>query len=154
MYSVCWFFLFAGNNERSFGITNNSDEELLCTMVPKEGVNDPRWIECYENGIFLGDIRVYRVYSFKRRLLERHNWDEADPLFVLRSDYVWNEIPKIVIFRNVIEDFFLYDMNGNIIMTMDDVEDYLGIGLMPDWIFISQEAVETGRKKYAGIVAE
>jgi hypothetical protein len=148
------FFLFAGNNERSFGITNNSDAELLCTIVPKEGVNDPKRIECYENGILLGDIRVYRVYSFERRLLERRNWDEADPLFVLKSDYEWNEIPRIVIFRNVIANFFVYDMKGNIIMTIDDVEDYLGIGPWPDWIFITQEMVEMGRKKYAGIVKE
>jgi hypothetical protein len=78
-------------------------------------------------------------------------------LFILDPNYnygVWNEIPNIVIFRNVVEDFFVYDMNGNIILTMDDVEDYLGIGPMPEWIFITQEVVETGRRKYAGIVTE
>jgi hypothetical protein len=58
------FLFVTGRNEETFGITNNSDEELLYTIVPKEGVSDEERIECYENGILLGAIKVYNAYSF------------------------------------------------------------------------------------------
>jgi hypothetical protein len=175
----------AGGGERGddYMIVNNSDENIIITFKINEILKQGQNRFLYENdfhyisGIhfdIINEIIPYRnsyfggVRNLKYRVLIRR---------YLIIDYKYTNLSGVDLFDYIVDEFIVYDMFGNIIMTLDDItedhfredyidpyieeydDDFLNTFLfyyqnenetrtMSYGIFITQNIINAGRIKY------
>jgi hypothetical protein len=85
---------------------------------------------------------------------------EQDLHLFIPPEEIPEAIPYIDVFHYLVEVFIIYDAEGNVVMTLEDVteESLTIIKLAPDYstssfhikIVITPEIIRAGREKYAG----
>jgi hypothetical protein len=133
-------------------LSNNSDTELLLTVRLKEGVG-PYWtdVNCYDDGTFVGKVTIIQSFPFEKHILKIYPEDQG---WSIITYHFFDPIAPIIIFRNVIEDVVVYDLEGNVIMTKEDIENELVDADRKHDIHITNETVNAGRIKYRGLTLE
>ncbi|GHU77793.1 hypothetical protein FACS189462_0620 [Spirochaetia bacterium] len=138
-----------------FSIENTSDENLTFTEIRQDGITSS--VDIYRNGVFVSTIMNLRVHeSIKFPLVPKGE-------IIIMTCHVNITIKPIEKFHGAIKEFFVYDSDGNIILTIEDInEDFFTTsGDMTneynhiDHILrITPEMVEAGRKKYSNNIVE
>jgi hypothetical protein len=169
-YAVHFILLFNGyilfgmsNPSNLFLIWNKSDAPIKLTIQFKHFPDgNPISIDYYENNIFITTIKMFSRWDDYKRMI----YNVGRP-YLLICEFDPNEVigsnlgHYINLFHFLVEKFIIYDDKDCIIMTLNDITeaiftfsdggDYYGNGYYTTNIYITQETIETGRRKYAGL---
>jgi hypothetical protein len=133
--------------EDKYRIVNNSSTDIMVTAIPKDSVNR-EGIDFIKDGITISKIRLTTFLTSNKHLVSKDKINECS-IFDMLPNY---EIAASDIFRYLLKEFVVYDIEGYIIMTMNDIteEIFTRSERRMFSICITQEMVEAGRRKYAG----
>jgi hypothetical protein len=147
-------------------VINESGSDILLTTKLKDIADMHQRIKYCRDNIYITTLELSWSAVYNKDLIPPSYPERA--LFTIEQDLhlftppeeIPEAIPYIDIFHYLVEVFIIYDAEGNVVMTLDDVtEDSLTINKMaPDFstssvqikIVITPETVEAGRRKYAG----
>lgn len=132
--------------EELFQLENDSSYEIMFTIKTIDPAHG-RLIDYYKQGVFIDKIELKSSYSIDKYHVPVK---ETESLFyVYRND----NISVIEKFFVIVKDFIIYDRDGNIILTLDDIyeELFYSLGTMNilHIIRITDEVIEFGRRKYS-----
>jgi hypothetical protein len=132
-------------------IENSGYEDLLCTIIQQDGITNV--VDIYRNGVYHNSIEKLQCASVAKYPIPIG----AKESFIVCQTNI--SVTALEIFQRVIKAFIVYDSKGNIVLTMDDINEntFITFGDMAteynfiDHIIkINPDIVEAGRRKYAG----
>jgi len=111
-------------------------------------------IMCYDSEMVVRDVSIIYADSFEKRVLKVNQQHESHSIITYwYVSLVF--IPPINIFQNAIEDVNVYDLDGNVILTKEDIENDLVNSMDNKYRFqITNETIESGRIKHKGLAPE
>jgi len=141
LFLCCLSSLFpSGQRIDKYYVVNKSDENIKVTVLYNEVMKQTGVIDYYENGHYLGKIRItggyardlinYELPYFSGWINNRSNvfWNYISPIELYPgvrreniNDYI--RVPDYEIFQLLLEQFIIRDMENNIIMTLDDISE-------------------------------
>jgi hypothetical protein len=165
LFSASYLFAFSWPEDR-YMVVNESGSNVLLIAKLKDISDMHRKIKYCRDHIYITTLILSWYTDYNKDLIppsypERSLFKiEQDLHLFTPPEEIPEAIPYIDVFRYLLEVFIIYDAEGNVVMTLDDVtEDSLTINkLAPDFstssvhikIVITPETVEAGRRKYAG----
>ncbi|MDR2942258.1 MAG: hypothetical protein LBV17_06685 [Treponema sp.] len=181
--------LFPSGSQTKYYIENKSGEDIKLTGIYKDIVKREWGFPYYEDNIQVGVIRVSAntydinmvIPAISNKSYHYYSIMAVDPVIILEHEdgsrafkqqvpfmqqigeaknieYV--HPPGHIVFHSFLEIFTIYDMDDNVIMTLDDIDENsfehskMGDGNFSSTIYMTQERVEAGRKKHAGRAPE
>jgi hypothetical protein len=131
-----------------FYIENSTDESLTFSMICNDDIKYDMNLDVYRNEIFLTIIKKLRARSNSK-------FPVAPEGKIIIMDCEMNIlIGALEKFQRILNNFIVYDAEGNIILTMDDINENTFITYevinIEYVIKITPDIVEAGRMKYAG----
>jgi hypothetical protein len=154
-FTPCLLFGWSPTRE-IYVIQNDSNETLFYAVSSLDELGIFYEIPYFEDGIFIDIIKIYRPPppNDDRRRVSANN--SRILVEVIKNI----NIGKLEKFYRLFDTFFVYDSEGNIIMTIEDIDDNSFLIKFGDtennysmtgyYLHITQEMVEAGRKKYEG----
>jgi hypothetical protein len=164
-----YFFLFFGvinlylfcapQREEYCYVDNNTNSELFLSLTYVDDfihLEQGRQYELpiYENGDQIGFFDPLKLNSNTQRIKKvtyvlRTTSDWSGDIFrFYREIDPTNRLSHLTLFRNLVEDFLVYDSAGNVIMTIEDINENTLKGDYVSMISITPEMAENGRGKY------
>jgi hypothetical protein len=138
-------------------VENNTNAELFLTITYADNIINIEQRKFYELPVYEDgkQIGVMDPWSLRNRpLMKKETYvlrvvdDWAGVIFKFPLNRA-NGLPHLPIFRTIVEDFIIYDFYGNVIMTIEDInENTLKQGGAISTIAITPEMAENGRRKY------
>jgi hypothetical protein len=157
---------------------NESNYPIIVNVTYKDIVHEGAVINYYENNKFINNIHIGYIGNFNKDIIpskEKSTIFLTEPYYYIvfnqeKYSYMFgtpeeerlylpgnneeNVLPPTTVFHCLIQEFTVCDIEGNLIMTLDDITDssFTIIDEYNKLIILTQEIVETGKQKYAGTV--
>jgi hypothetical protein len=150
LFILTTLYLFCGEPVDSYLLVNNSEDDIFITYDLKDIIGHNNGIiPFFKDDVLISNIYIIHYYPFAiKKSIPKSNFYDIG-IFFIRPNY---EITPKDIFHSLVEEFIVYDIKGNIIMTIDDIDEesftIFGSGARELIIYITQETIENGRRKY------
>jgi hypothetical protein len=141
-----------------YSIKNESNVIIMITTIPNVSIQQGR-TSYYKNDIEFRGISIGGYAKYTKRVIPCKSYTSILALnpILEQTEYFDGEM-KIteynILNKDIVQYFFeglfIYDSNGNIIMTREDIDGNSFTDGNHPTLYITQEMVEAGRRKYAG----